>query len=71
MEEDVEEVDEEMDMGEAPPNRDSAPEQVPAPPATLLVVSGIWAGGSGDQLIRQGPAASSRAQGKAPAIRAE
>ena len=34
MEEDVEEVDEEMDMGEVPPIGDSMPEQAPAPPAT-------------------------------------
>ena len=29
MEEDVEEVDKEMDMGEVPPTGDLAPEQVP------------------------------------------
>ena len=34
MEEDVEEADEEMDVGEAPPTRDLAPEQVPALPET-------------------------------------
>ena len=34
MEEDVEEVDEEMDLEEAPPTGDLVPEQVPAPPAT-------------------------------------
>ena len=69
MEEDVEEVDEEMDVGEAPPIGDSAPEQAPAPPATLLVMAGIWAGGQGNQVAR--PAVSSRAWGKAPAIQAE
>ena len=45
MEEDVDEVDEEMDMGEAPPTRESASEQALAPPVTLLVIAGIWAGG--------------------------
>ena len=34
MEEDVEEVDKEMDVGEAPPTRDLAPEQSPALPVT-------------------------------------
>ena len=34
MEEDVEEVDKEMDVGEAPPTGDLAPEQAPVPPAT-------------------------------------
>ena len=69
MEEDVEEVDKEMDMGEVPPTRDSAPEQAPVPPATWLVVAGIWAGGQGDQ--EAGPAVSSRAWGKAPTIQME
>ena len=50
MEEDVEEADKEMDMGEVPPTRDLVPEQVPAPPATLLAMAGIWAGGRGDQV---------------------
>ena len=45
MEEDVEETDEEMDMGEVPPTKDLLLEQVPAPPATLLVKARIWAGG--------------------------
>ena len=48
MEEDVEEVDKEMDVGEVPPTRDAAPEQAPALPATLLAMSGIWVGGQGD-----------------------
>ena len=34
MEEDVEEVDKEMDVGEVPPIRDLAPEQVPVLPET-------------------------------------
>ena len=34
MEEDVEEADKELDIREAPPIGDSAPEQAPAPPAT-------------------------------------
>ena len=43
MEEDVEEVDEEIDRGEAPPIGESATDEAPALPATVLVVSGIWA----------------------------
>ena len=50
MEEDVEEADKEMDMGEAPPTGELLPEQAPAPPATLLVTAGIWAGVQGDQV---------------------
>ena len=34
MEEDLEEVDTEMDVGEAPPTADLVPEQAPAPLAT-------------------------------------
>ena len=41
MEEDVEEADAEMDVGEAPPTGVSAPEQAPAPPATMLAMAGI------------------------------
>ena len=69
MEEDVKEVDEEMDVGEVPPTRDLAPEQVLVLLATLLVMAGIWAGGQGDQVAR--PGVSSRAQGKAPTIQVE
>ena len=71
MKEDVEEVDEEMDVGEAPPTRDLAPEQALAPPATVLAASGIWAGGPSGQVAGQGPAISSRAQDKVPAVQAE
>ena len=46
MEEDVEEADTEMDVGEAPPIGVLAPEQAPAPPATMLAMAGIWVGGS-------------------------
>ena len=42
MEEDVEEADAEIDVGEAPPTGDLAPEQAPAPPATMLATAGIW-----------------------------
>ena len=65
MEEDVEEVDAEMDMGEAPPTRNSAPEQAPALLATMLAMAGIWAGGPSGQVAE--PGVSSRARGKAPA----
>ena len=46
MEEDVEEADAEMDVGEAPPTGASAPEEAPAPPATMLATAGIWGGWS-------------------------
>ena len=45
MEEDVEEADKEMDVGEAPPTRELVPEQAPVPPATLLVQHGWNLGG--------------------------
>ena len=48
MEEDVEEADKEMDIGEAPPIRALAHEQAPAPLATLLGTAGIWVGAWGD-----------------------
>ena len=69
MEEDVEEVDTEMDVGEAPPTGVSVPEQVPAPPATMLAMAGIWVGGPSGQVAK--PGISSRARGKAPARQAE
>ena len=47
MEEDVEEANAEMDMGEAPPTGVLVPEQVPAPPATMLAMAGIWTDGQG------------------------
>ena len=65
MEEDVEEADAEMDMGEAPPTGVSVPEQVPALLATMLAMAGIWAGGSSGQAAKLG--ISSRARGKVPA----
>ena len=49
MEED-EEVDKEVDVGEAPPTGDLVPEQVLALLATLLAEARIWAGGPGDQM---------------------
>ena len=69
MEEDVEEADTEMDVGEAPPTGVSAPEEAPAPPATMLVMAGIWAGGPSGQVAELG--ISSRARGKVPAAQAE
>ena len=54
MEEDVEEVDAEMDMGEAPPTGVSAPKQAPAPPASMLVMAGIWVGGPSGQVAKPG-----------------
>ena len=57
-------------MWEVPPTEELVLEQVPALPVTLLVVAGIW-GGPGDQVAGQGPATSSRAQGKAPTIQLE
>ena len=69
MEEDVEEADAEIDIGEAPPTGVSAPEEAPAPSATMLAMAGIWAGGPSGQVAE--PGISSRAQGKAPARQAE
>ena len=69
MEEDVEEADAEMDVGEVPPTGGSVPEQVPAPPATMLAMAGIWAGGPSGQVAE--PVVSSRARGNAPATQAE
>ena len=71
MEEDVEEADEEMDMGEAPPTRELVPEQALVLPATVLAASGIWVGGPSGQVARQGPATSERTRGKVPALQAE
>ena len=48
VESDVEEADEEADMGEAPPTGNLAPEQVLAPQAILPAVPGFWAGGPSD-----------------------
>ena len=64
IEEDVEEADAEMDMAKAPPTGVSAPEQVPAPPATMLAMAGIWVGGPRGQVAK--PGISLRAWGKAP-----
>ena len=50
MEEDVEEADKEMDVEEVPLTGELAPEEAQVLPATLLVVSGIWAGGPGGQV---------------------
>ena len=69
MEEDVEEADVKMDVGEVPPTGVSAPEQAPAPPATMLVTAGIWACGPSGQVAK--PGISSRARGKAPAGQVE
>ena len=69
MEEDVEEVGAEMDVGEAPPTGVSAPEQAPTLLATMLAMAGIWAGGLSGQVAELG--VSSRARGKVPAGQAE
>ena len=69
MEEDVEKADEEMNVGEAAPTRELAPEQAPAPLETWLVMAGIWAGGQKDQVA--GPPVSLRARGKALNIQVE
>ena len=54
MEEDIEEVDMEMDGGEAPPTGVSAPEQALALLGTMLAMAGIWVGGQDDQVARPG-----------------
>ena len=69
MEEDDEEADGEMDVGEAPPTGDLALEQAPALLATMLATAGIWVGGQDDQVAK--PVVSSRARGKALATQAE
>ena len=69
MEEDVEEVDAEIDVGEVPPTGVSAPEEAPAPPPMMLASAGIWGGGPSGQVAE--PGISSRAHGKAPAGQAE
>ena len=69
MEEDVEEAEAEIDMGEVPPTGVLVPEQALAPPVTMLAMAGIWVGCRGDQVAE--PGISSRARGKAPATQAE
>ena len=64
MEEDVKEADAEMDVGEAPPTGVLAPEKAPAPPATTLAMTGIWAGGPSGQVAE--PGISLRARGRHP-----
>ena len=54
-----------MDGGEAPPNGVSVPKQALVPPATMLVMAGIWVGGPSGQVAE--PGISSKARGKAPA----
>ena len=69
MEEDIEEADAEMDVGEVPPTGVSVPEQAPAPPMTMLAMAGIWVIGQSGQGTE--PGVSLRARGKAPAGQAE
>ena len=73
MEEPVEEeeVGKEVDMGEAPPIGDSAPEQALAPWVTLPMATGFWVGCPSDQVARKKAAASLRAWGKAPTIQVQ
>ena len=69
MEEDVEEADAEIDVGEVPPTGDLAPELAPVLLETMLAMAGIWVGGQDDQVAELG--VSSRAWGKSPTIQAE
>ena len=69
MEEDVEEADAEMDVGEVPPTGVSVPEQALAPPVTMLATAGIWASSPSGQAAE--PGISLRARGKAPTGQAE
>ena len=71
MEADVEEVDQEAYVGEAPPTQDLVPEQVSVPWENLPVAPGFWAGGPSNQVARREPATSSRARGKAPTVQVE
>ena len=67
---DVEEVDEEADVGEASPTGDLAPKQVLVLWETLPVAPRFWAGVLSDQVARREPATSSRAWGKATTVEA-
>ena len=69
MEEDVEEADAKMDVGEVPPTGVLVPEQALALPVTMLAMAGIWVGGPSCQVAE--PGISSRARGKAPTGQAE
>ena len=71
IEEDEEEVDEEVDMGEGSSTADLVPKQVPASWAAMPVVPGFWAAGPIYQVARKSLTADLRAQGKVPAIQAE
>ena len=69
MEADVKEADEEVDVGEAPPTGDLAPEQAPAPRVTLPAAAGFWVGSPSDQVAGRELAASSRARVRHPLYR--
>ena len=71
VEDNIEEVDKEVDMGEVPFSGVLVAEQALVPPAALLAVAGIWTGGPSNQVDGQGPAVSLRARGKAPTVYAE
>ena len=62
MEEDEkEEEDKVVDVGEGSSTEDLVPKQVPAPWATMPAVPGFWAAGPSDKVARRGPATSLRA----------
>ena len=71
MEEDEEEVDKELGMGEGSSTADLVPKQVLAPGATMPAVPRFCIADLSDQMASRGLAASSRAQGKVPTIQAD
>ena len=72
MEEDEEkQEDKVVDMGEGSFIENLVAKQALMPWATIPVALGFWAIGAGNQVARKGPATSSRALWKAPAIQVE
>ena len=71
MEEDEEEVDGEVDVGEDSSTGELVPKQALVPQATILVAPESWAAKQSDQVGRRGLATSSRAWDKMPAVQVE
>ena len=71
VEEDKEEVDKDSDVGEGSSTEEITHKQVPSRWETMPAAPRFWAAGPNDQVAKKGLAASSRAQGKVPAIQAE
>ena len=71
IEEDEEEENKEVDMGEGFSTEDSVSKQVPVPGVTTPAAPRSWVVDPSDQVARRGLTASSRAPGKVPAVQAE